>query len=137
MTNDEAPIMVVDDDEDVREVVKMIVEASGRRVITASDGLEAWREISLGTRPAVILLDLMMPHMDGEHFLHTLRASSTSYIPVVIMSGHSSARERARQLHADDCLTKPFDLDELLSTVDRFAPAEPSLGSPSSQSPTP
>ena len=126
------PIMVVDDDEDVREIVRMLFEADGYRVLTAADGLEAWRAISLGERPAVILLDLMMPHMDGEQFLHKLRTSTLGSVPVVIMSGHTSARERARQLRAADCLTKPFDLDELLRTVDRFLPADRSQGAPPS-----
>ena len=122
-------IMVVDDDEDVREIVELVLQAMGYRVVTAADGLEAWREICLGERPAMILLDLMMPRMDGEHFMRTLRSSPSGTIPVVIMSGHSSARDQARALRADHCLTKPIDLDELLTTVGRFTAQPPAHGS--------
>lgn len=126
--NDRADlVMVVDDDEDVREVTQLVFEAAGYRVRTASDGLSAWRELCRGEKPRRILLDLMMPQMDGEQFLRNLRSSSMANIPVVIMSGHGSAQEKARELQADGCLTKPFDLDQLLATVRRFtAPEHPS-----------
>jgi CheY-like chemotaxis protein len=123
-----ALIMVVDDDEDVREITQILFEAVGYRVRAAEDGLEAWREICLGERPALILLDLMMPGMDGEQFIRTLRESPMLDIPVVVISGHSAAREKARQLGANDCLTKPIDLDELLALVRRFVPGQAAHG---------
>jgi len=69
----------------------------------------------------VILLDLMMPRMDGEEFLRHLRASAHAAIPVVVMSGHGAAHRKAGELSANGCLAKPIDLDELLATVRRFA----------------
>jgi CheY-like chemotaxis protein len=112
-------VMVVDDDEDVREIVKLSLEADGYRVTTAVDGLEAWQHLSTSALPSLILLDLMMPRMDGEKFIKTLRASPQANIPVVIMSGHRASNQKAEELGANGCLTKPVELEELLRTVRR------------------
>jgi CheY-like chemotaxis protein len=113
-------LMIVDDDEDIREIAKLLLEGEGLRVTTATDGLDAWRQLEAGETPSLILLDLMMPRMDGEQFLQTLRASPRPGIPVVIMSGHSAAAEVARALEASACLTKPLELEDLLETVWRL-----------------
>jgi CheY-like chemotaxis protein len=123
MTEGSAWLMVIDDDEDIREMTKLLLEGEGHRVTTAADGLDGWRKIEAGESPSLILLDLMMPRMDGEQFLHTLRASPRASIPVVIMSGHSAASVMARELEAKACLTKPFELEDLLETVRTFARA--------------
>jgi CheY-like chemotaxis protein len=120
MTGANASLMVVDDDADIREMTKLLLEVSGYRVATAADGLEAWQQLERGASPSLILLDLMMPRMDGEHFLQTLRASSRAGIPVIIMSGHNAATVKAQELEANGCLTKPVELDELLTIVARF-----------------
>jgi CheY-like chemotaxis protein len=128
MTEASASLLVVDDDHDIREMAKLLLELSGYRVATAADGLEAWQRLEAGEAPALILLDLMMPRMDGEHFLQTLRASSRASIPVVIISGHTAATIKARELEANGCLTKPIELDELLATVERFVRGPPGAG---------
>jgi len=120
MTGNGASLMVVDDDEDIREMTKLLLEGEGLRVTTAADGVDAWRLLEAGESPSLILLDLMMPRMDGEQFLHTLRTSPRASIPVVVMSGHSAAAAVARKLEADACLTKPIELEDLLATVRRF-----------------
>jgi CheY-like chemotaxis protein len=112
-------LMVVDDDEDIREVAKLLLEIEGYRVATASDGADAWAQVNESERPSLILLDLMMPRMDGEQFIKALRASPWASIPVVIMSGQNSADDKAKELAVDDCIAKPTDLDELLRTVRR------------------
>jgi CheY-like chemotaxis protein len=114
-------IMIVEDDEDIREMLKLVLVAGGYHVATAADGLEAWEYLAAGTRPALIILDLMMPRMDGEEFLKKLRASSQSGISVVVMSGQVGAIQKARDLKADASLIKPVELDDLLGTVGRFA----------------
>jgi CheY-like chemotaxis protein len=127
MTRNGASVMVVDDDEAIRYLAKLLLEGEGFRVATAADGLDAWRQLEAGASPSLILLDLMMPRMDGEQFLHTLRASARASIPVVVMSGHSAASAMAQQLEASACLTKPFELEELLETVWRFTGADDGL----------
>ena len=112
--------MVVEDDEDIREMLKLVLESYGYRVDTVADGLAGWEHLESDHQPSLIILDLMMPRMNGEQFLRKLRAGPQSSIPVVIMSGQSGATETARDLKADAALTKPVDVDDLLSTVERF-----------------
>ena len=116
-------IMIVEDDEDIREMLRLVLEANGYRVATAADGLEAWEHLADNWQPALIILDLMMLRMDGEHFLKKLRASSQSGISVVVMSGQPGAIQKARELKADGSLIKPVELDDFLQTVERFIPA--------------
>jgi CheY-like chemotaxis protein len=116
-----APLLVVDDDPDIREALRLLLEADGYPVITASDGLDAQEKIAGHLHPALILLDLMMPRMDGEQFLGQLRATHDSSVPVVIMSGHGVLSEGAAHYAVQGSLTKPIDLDDLLNTVHRFA----------------
>lgn len=118
--SDDATIMIVDDDEDIRDITKLLLESAGYAVLTAMDGIDAWRLLNAGARVSLILLDMMMPRMDGEQFLQSLRGSPRADLPVVIMSGHTAARQKARELGANGCLIKPVDLDELLETVRRF-----------------
>jgi CheY-like chemotaxis protein len=124
--NARRPVLVVDDDEDIREVVAMTLETTGYRVEVARDGLDAMERLSAGLRPSLILLDMMMPRMDGEGFLIALRRDpDLAGIPVVLLSAHTAARKKAQELHADGYLVKPVDIDTLLGTVNRFA-ARPS-----------
>jgi CheY-like chemotaxis protein len=114
-------ILIVEDDADIRELMKIFLEADGYRVDLAADGLEALEELEAGPRPALILLDLMMPRMDGEQFLKQLRGSRFADIPIIIMSGHSAAEKKAQQLNVAHCLMKPVEVDDLLKTVRQFA----------------
>jgi CheY-like chemotaxis protein len=122
MTDTPALLMVIDDDEDIREIIKLILEMEGYRVTTAEDGFSALRQISANGPPALILLDLMMPRMEGEQFMKKLRESSLPRIPVIIMSGNKTDPARLAELNGDGCLAKPIEFEELLSTVRRFVP---------------
>jgi len=114
--------MLVDDDQDIREVLRLFLEIDGYRVTTATDGIDALEQLKkTSERPSLILLDLMMPRMDGEQFMKTLRASPFADIPVVIMSGYREAADKARQLNGNCCLMKPVEFDDLMAVVHRFA----------------
>ena len=121
MMRNHAPILIVDDDVDIRELMKLILETDGYDVALAADGLDALEQIRAGLQPTLILLDLMMPQMDGEEFLKQLRASCSAPIPVIIMSGHCTANRTAEELHVA-YLTKPVEFDDLLKTVRGFVP---------------
>lgn len=115
-----ASILVVDDDEDIRIVIAIALGCMGYTVEVAAGGLVASRLLFEGFRPSLVLLDLMMPGMDGERFLATMRQNpDTADIPVVIMSGDRATPEKAAELHAHGYLIKPFELDELARTVAR------------------
>jgi len=114
--------MIVDDDADIRQLMKIFLEAEGYKVTVACDGLDALEQLKAGARPRLILLDLMMPRMDGEQFLREMRSSKSANIPVVIIAGHCTARDKAQQLKAVSCLMKPIEFDDLLRTLRQFAP---------------
>lgn len=115
-------ILMVDDDDDIREVVSLILGEEGHDVDQAKDGTEALKQLHEGNPPSVILLDLMMPKLDGEGFMRALRNDPhTADIPVIIMSGHRIARQTAAELGATACLVKPIDLDQLLEAIRRAA----------------
>jgi DNA-binding response OmpR family regulator len=115
-----AMLLVVDDDADIRQLMKIFLEAEGYRVNVASDGIDAFEQLDAGLRPGLILLDLMMPRMDGEQFLEQFRSSRFKKVPVVILAGHCTAREKAAALGAVSCLMKPIEFDDLLKTIRQF-----------------
>lgn len=116
------PVLVVDDDEDIRNTVALALGVTGYEVRTAADGSEAIALLGAGLCPSLILVDLMMPGMDGEAFVTALRSHvGWARIPVILLSGHNAAPDRAARLGTDACLVKPVELDDLTGTVRRFA----------------
>ncbi len=123
----DAPILVVDDDQDIRETLSLVLELNGYEVIAGVDGLDALDKVRKGPRPAAILVDIMMPRMNGIDFVKALRRDAAlSQIPVVVLSGDTAARRAATALSAQACLTKPVDVSQLLDTV-KGVLAPPSL----------
>jgi len=118
-------VLVVEDDDDIREVMQEALAAEGYSVAVARDGLEALVKLESQVPPPLILLDMMMPRMDGETFLKTLRGRpALADAAVVVISGNAAAREKARHLAAAACLVKPFELEELLAVIRRLARTE-------------
>jgi len=124
VTRTGALILIVDDDEDIREILKVFLEADGHRVNVATDGRDAWKQLLTAECPTLILLDWMMPYMDGEQFLRKLHASRFANIPVMVLSGNEAALEQADVLKADCCLKKPVEFDELLKAINEFVPPQ-------------
>jgi CheY-like chemotaxis protein len=111
-------ILVIDDEEDIREILAMVLQAEGHEVTTAVDGVAGLDQLGVGGRPALILLDMMMPRLDGEEFLQAMRSNPhTADIPVIILTGHPAARKKAAHLGTIGCLVKPIELAELLRTI--------------------
>lgn len=109
-------ILVIDDEPMVREAVGRMLVAEGYQVDHAADGAAALALVDAAP-PDVILLDLMMPGMNGRQFLTALREARGSDIPVVVMTAVHGLAQRAVDLGATDVVEKPFDLDELLNKV--------------------
>ncbi|HLK91408.1 MAG TPA: response regulator [Polyangia bacterium] len=118
-------ILVVEDDDDIREVMQEALASEGFWVDVAKDGLDALGKLDAGGAAPLILLDMMMPRMDGETFLKALRGRpALADAPVVVISGNAAVREKAKNLQAAACLVKPFELDELLGLVRRLTQAQ-------------
>jgi CheY-like chemotaxis protein len=117
-------VLVVDDDPDIREMIGQALELEGWSVVGAANGEEALRVARVGPRPDVILLDLMMPVMNGWEFIDEQRRDSVlSTIPVVLISGDERLTEKAGKARVAGFLKKPMDLVELLDTVQRHGVA--------------
>jgi CheY-like chemotaxis protein len=110
--------LVVEDDADLRDALAEIIEGAGYTVLTAANGRDALA-MAAEHPPALVLLDLLMPVMDGQEALVALR-QLPGHIPVVFMSAGLRARDAAAQLDAEGYLEKPFNVDELLRLVARF-----------------
>ncbi len=115
-------ILVVDDDAALRNTLVEILEEEGYRATAASNGMEALEVLRTSQAPpAVILLDMMMPVMDGWAFrAEQRRDPSLSEIPVVIFSAQGNVKEMASQVSASAYLKKPLLLKELLDMIDKF-----------------
>jgi len=120
-----AKIMVVDDDAQSLELMEAMLVPNGYEVITVSDGSKALVTIPV-KKPDLILLDIMMPGLDGYATLSKIKENKTiSNIPVVMLTsvGFNLNKELALRLGAVGYITKPVDLAELLKTISRLLPA--------------
>jgi CheY-like chemotaxis protein len=114
-----ATVLIVEDDLDTREMLGRFLELEGFKVETAENGKRALERLGSGVGACVILLDLMMPVMDGWQFRQEqIRNSALADIPVIVVS--AAGRERLEKIQADAYLSKPVDLDELLGCVTQF-----------------
>jgi CheY-like chemotaxis protein len=113
------PILVVEDDEDIRETLVDLLQDHGYRAIGARDGRDALLTLSKAQPlPCLIVLDLMMPVMDGQAFRdEQLRDPELSKIPVLVISAYHDAETRARALNTKMAMKKPLDLDRFLDLV--------------------
>lgn len=115
------PILIVEDDADLREMMAQLLTLEGFHTTTVANGREALEYLSRGDRPEVILLDLMMPVMDGWEFRRQQEADpSLAGVPVIVLSALDQSR--ASDVHATHFLKKPLDFDRLLDLVRRYCP---------------
>ena len=112
-------VLVVDDEPAIAAMIRDALEDHGFRVITAANGIEALRVLDRNV-PAVVLLDMQMPLLDGPGFARALRERGLN-VPVIVMTAGSSAARWAKELTADAYLSKPFDIDGLVEVAGRFA----------------
>jgi len=120
-------VLVVDDEERILSFLSSKLKVSGYEVIIASNGVDALEQVQ-AQEPDLIVLDIMMPRMDGFETLKELRSFSS--VPVIVLSAKGSNAEKVKglDLGADDYLSKPFSPDELVARIEavrrRLAPAE-------------
>ncbi|HJR18927.1 MAG TPA: response regulator [Actinomycetota bacterium] len=111
-------ILIVEDDPTVQNLLRTIMETEGYDAITAADGLEGLLKAEI-RHPSVIILDIMMPNVDGERVLEEMRTrSDLSAVPVLIVTGRADAHDAFdRLVGARNVITKPFDPDQLTGRV--------------------
>jgi two-component system response regulator MprA len=111
-------VLVVDDDTSILDTVSSILSGEGYDVVSASSGQEALEAVARKL-PLLILLDMRMPVMDGWAVARALRGKGIT-VPIIVMTAAESARRWADEVGAEGYLAKPFGLDDLLTTVERF-----------------
>jgi len=117
-----ASVLVVDDDDALREGLLEYLEMFGFRTQSASNGLEALAVLEKGELPAVIILDLMMPRMNGIDFRARQRVDARlADIPVIVLTASHQGHAQSLSLGAAAYFSKPLDLDAFIEAVGRYA----------------
>ncbi len=118
------PVLVVEDDADIRVALMDVLEEHGYEAVGAVNGLDALEKLKAGAlKPCLIVLDLMMPVMDGRAFREQqLQDSALAPIPVVVVSAYREIADQA--LRITEFLRKPLDVDELVQAVRRYCRPE-------------
>lgn len=112
-------ILVVDDDRDLLELIDVVLQREGYLVATATSGRDALEAVAQAM-PDLILLDLKMPVMDGWEFARTFHARYAATPPIVVFTAADVDQDCVAEIGAAGSLSKPFELDELLATVNRW-----------------
>lgn len=118
-------VLIVEDDEETREMMTHFLGMEGFRIRCAKNGAEALETLQRDGRACVIVLDLMMPVMDGWQFRRRQRADAAlAAIPVIVVSAVANRRELSA-LEAAECIQKPIDFDRLLESVTQCCQPQP------------
>lgn len=122
---DEPVVLVVDDSPTVRKIVQLTLQREHMQVLTAADGLSALAAVA-DASPDLILLDIMLPRMDGYNICQVIR-KNLAYrdLPIIMLSGKDGLfdKMRGRLAGSSDYITKPFDSNDLVHTVKRYLSA--------------
>lgn len=115
-------VLIVDDEPDTLELVKLVLESGGFETVLAASGKEALNELE-ASKPDLVLLDIMMPDMDGWEVFRKIKEYNVN-MPIAILTAKAQNFDRLLGLHvlkADDYITKPFGKNELISRVRKLA----------------
>jgi CheY-like chemotaxis protein len=125
-------VLIVDDDTDIRETLEEVLADNDFPATGVENGAVALERLRADEEPpCVILLDMMMPVMDGRTFRHEQKHDPTlSDIPVVVLTAHASGERSARELQVDAFLRKPVDLKTLLDVIGRYCQREKASPAP-------
>jgi len=120
MSNTDTVILLVEDEENLHEALRLNLELEGYQVVSAMDGMQALKALQ-NQYFDLMILDIMLPEMDGIEVLETIRVQNND-LPVLILSAKNTSADRVMGLKkgADDYLTKPFNLEELLLRVQKL-----------------
>lgn len=116
MTEGTIPIVIIEDEQEIRKFLSFSLESNGYKPILAANGREGLQQVT-ASRPELIILDLGLPDMDGQHIIQQVREWSN--VPIIVLSARGQEQDKIHALEngADDYLTKPFGLGELLARI--------------------
>lgn len=122
MSSSHSYIFIIDDSREIRDLVGRLYQTEGYKVELAADGQEALQKLrQTDTLPSVILLDLMMPIMDGYQVcMEIAKDARLSSVPVLIMSADANAEEKAKKVGAKGWLKKPVAVDTYIAVAEKF-----------------
>jgi CheY-like chemotaxis protein len=112
-------VLIVEDDPDLLSMVVLVLEGAGYHVHTAREGGKGLASVAAEV-PALILLDMRMPGMDGWEFARVFRQRYDYRVPIVVLTAAENAQKRAEEIGAEAYLGKPFDIDRLLDIVEKY-----------------
>ena len=118
-----ATVLVVEDDQHIAEVLRFMLERQGYRVVHLADGRAASAHVAASQAPGLVLLDVMLPYVDGFEIVGLIRAQpGWQEVPVLMLTAKNTERDTVRALDAgaNDFVIKPFQPQELLARVRRF-----------------
>lgn len=118
----EKRILVVDDDENIRQIIQLVLESEGYAVTGLENGHGVFEAVAR-VKPDLVLLDVMLGDMNGRDICQELKnKTATAEIPVIMISASQNWRSQTEaSCHADHYMNKPFDIDELIANVGRYA----------------
>ncbi len=120
-------ILIVEDDTNIRELLKIYLEREGYEIETAEDGVQGLKKFRM-TKPDLVLLDLMMPNMDGWQVCREIRAESKTPVIIVTAKGETFDKVTGLEMGADDYIVKPLEMREVIARIHavlrRFGPEE-------------
>ena len=113
-------VLICEDDEGIIDVTTIVLQEKGYKVIPLLDCQKVYEYVD-ALKPDIILLDLWMPDINGEEVTRTLKSNDhTKHIPIIIISANKDTEKIAKNAGADTFLCKPFDIEELEQTVERY-----------------
>jgi CheY-like chemotaxis protein len=120
MTDPRPTVLIVDDDAGIRRSLERLLAWEGYATAQAANGVEALAYLRDRPRPRVVLLDLMMPEMNGWEFMRAIATDPLlADVPIVLLSAHTNTQETADDMRVFGWLDKPIDLDRLIQTVEQ------------------
>lgn len=124
-------ILIVDDDRELVQGLRLVLQAKGYRIAAAHDGADGLTSAA-NEHPDLVIVDMMMPKKSGFLVLEGLKSKDKSHPRVIMMTANEGSRHRAyaEMLGVDDYLRKPFAMDKLLESVQRLCPIEPTESPP-------
>lgn len=116
-----SPLLLIDDDADIREAIRVTLEDDGYDVVEAGDGREALEWLRSHPPPPVVLLDWNMAPMNGPQFMAEVsKEEALASLPIVVLTADTTALQKVKDHHYAGWLKKPFQLDELFAVVRRY-----------------